>query len=126
MLFILFPWPELTELNLFLYNKVLCFKWELQNHLKLAMALNKSHWKNEKVMDLISWMALHSLAAETSVAGGSAGEGMSITLIFLIQPLFSCKENLGEQLPCVLDLDVRNKMTRISPAESKNFLLMRT
>lgn len=76
-------------------------------------------------MDLISWMALHSLAAETSVAGGSAGEGMSITLIFLIQPLFSCKENLGEQLPCVLDLDVRNKLTRISPAESKNFLLMR-
>lgn len=72
-------------------------------------------------MDFFSWMALHSLAAKTSVISGSAGEGTSFMLIFLIQLLFSCKEILGEQLPCVLDLDVRNKLTRISPAEFKNF-----
>lgn len=65
-------------------------------------------------MDILSWMALHSLAAKPSVTGDSTGEGMSI----------SCQENLGEQLPDVLDLDVRNKLTRISPAESKNFFLM--
>lgn len=71
-------------------------------------------------MDLLSWIALHSLAAKTSVTGDSTGEGLSITLIFLIQLLFSCQENLGEQLPHGLDLDVRNKLTRISPAETKN------
>jgi len=67
-------------------------------------------------------MTLHSLVAKNSVTGGSGGEGMSVTLEFLIQPLFSCKENFGVPLPRGLDLDVRKKLTRIYPAEYKKFL----